>query len=107
MKKILGIIVLGLLLSGCTNNTVKETSLGDFSQFFDKQNKRLGGATVQIISITPKSLTFWYTYNYVSLMQVTNAAQYHCQKIKLDAILFNDIQLEFFMKRKLVLFANE
>ena len=100
MKKFLSILVLGLLLSGCVNNIVKETSLGDFSEFFDKQNKKFGGATVKIISMTPKSLTFWYTYDYVSLMEVTNAAQYHCQKIKHDAVLFKDTQSEFFYEKK-------
>jgi len=90
MKKLLGIIVLGLLLSGCASTKAKQDSLGEFGQFFENQTRVFGSPTVKIISLTPKSISFWYKDLYVDLMETTNAAQYHCQKIKLDAVLKKD-----------------
>ena len=95
MKKLLGIVVLSLLLSGCVSPYTKQDSLGDFGQFFEAQTRFIGGATVEIISLTPKSISFWYKASYVDLMETTNAAQYHCQKNKLDAVLKKEEDLEY------------
>ena len=96
MKKILGIIVLSLLLSGCASPYTKQDSLGEFGQFFEAQTRVLSGrATVEIISLTPKSISFWYKSLYVDLNETTNAAQYHCQKNNLDAVLKKEEDLEY------------
>ena len=95
MKKLLGIIVLGLLLSGCASTKAKQDSLGEFGQFFENQTRFVGGATVKIISVTPKSISFWYKDLYVTLMETTNAAQYHCQKNNFDAVLKKDENLGY------------
>ena len=60
-----------------------------------QQTRFIGGATVEIISLTPKSISFWYKASYVDLMETTNAAQYHCQKNKLDAVLKKEEDLEY------------
>ena len=95
MKKLLGIVVLGLLLSGCASTKAKQDSLGEFGQFFENQTRFVGGATVKIISVTPKSISFWYKDLYVTLMETTNAAQYHCQKNNFDAVLKKDENLGY------------
>ena len=88
---------MGLLLSGCASPYNKQDSLGEFGQFFETQTRvfGFGNATVEIISLTPKSISFWYKASYVDLMETTNAAQYHCQKNKLDAVLKKEEDLEY------------
>jgi hypothetical protein len=91
MKKLLGIVVLGLLLSGCASERLtgdKDPELGEYGKFITTQKRLIyGSATVKIISKTPKYISFWSKPLYVELQELTNAAQYHCEKINLDAVI--------------------
>ena len=90
MKQLLGILVLGLLLSGCETITGPDPSLGEYGKFIEVQTFRhLGSSyrTTKIESITPKSITIFTRPWFVSLQEITNVAQYHCQKNNLDAVL--------------------
>ena len=84
------IIFLFILLSACQSTTKSDPSLGEYGRFIHEQTRYLGGSTVKIINLTPKSITFWYKRVYVSLRELSNASQYHCQKIGRSAVLISD-----------------
>jgi hypothetical protein len=90
MKKAILILLVGLLTS-CTTDRLsgdKDPALGEYGKFISEQKRLLyGTTTVKIISKTPKNISFWSKPLYVELQELTNAAQYHCQKIDLDAVI--------------------
>ncbi len=93
MKKLLGILVLGLFgLSGCIKHTPAgpDPNLGEYGKFIEVQTIKEFNTiypNVYIESVTPKNIIIWSRKKWVSLQEISNLAQYHCQKINLDAIL--------------------
>ena len=90
MIKILKIIAIITLLNGCADVTTQQTSLGEYGQFFEKQTRLYGSPAVEIVSKTPRSISFWFKQVYVKLSETTNAAQYHCNKNGRDAVLIKE-----------------
>ena len=93
MKKLLVIIVLGfLILSGCIKQSPAglDADLGEYGKFIKIQTIKefnIIYPNVVLQSVTPKSIVVWSRKEWVSTQEIANLAQYHCQKINLDAIL--------------------
>jgi hypothetical protein len=93
MKKLLGILVLGFFgLSGCIKHTPAgpDPELGEYGKFIKVQTIKEFNkiySNVFIMSVTPKNIIILSTIEWVSLQEISNLAQYHCQKTNLDAIL--------------------
>ena len=76
MKKLLGIVVLGLLWC----NVGFADDLGEFSKFFKKKKTWIGRPTFAVVSANPISISFLYQAEFVSDFELAAAAEYHCAK---------------------------
>jgi len=100
MKKLLGIVVLCLFgLSGCIKHTPAgpDPELGEYGKFIKVQTIKEFNtiySNVFIVSVTPKNIVIWSRKEWVSLQEISNLAQYHCQKTNLDAILLRPTEEE-------------
>tara|TARA_B100000282_G_scaffold274584_1_gene231322 strand:+ start:135 stop:452 length:318 start_codon:yes stop_codon:yes gene_type:complete len=94
VQKIVKILCICVFLSSCADTTTQQSSLGEYGQFFEKQTRLYGSPAVEIVSKTPKSISFWFKQVYVKLSEATNAAQYHCQKNGRDAVLVKEEYLD-------------
>lgn len=98
MRKILFFTIAILSLASCsmmekaaTSDAGKNPNLKDYGKFFKVHGIKQFPfkdiyKTVWIDSISPKNVVVSYRFKYVSSMEVSRMAQYHCQKIKLDAV---------------------
>ena len=90
MKKLLGIIVLGLLIvstvfiSGCAKSS--RWSNDPFYKHFETPYTIMWGKTVKKVVENEKQIAFWYLKNYVTKDELIAVAEIHCKSLNKSII---------------------
>ena len=79
MKKLLGILFLGLVVcsSGCAGSS--RWAEDPFYKHFEKPYSIVWGKTVKKSVENEKLIAFWYLRNYVTKDELTTVAKIHCE----------------------------